>query len=701
MSIRQYEQQIYAGVLGKLLGVYLGRPVEGWSYEKIKETFGEIQYYVHDQVGVPLIVADDDISGTFAFFRALEDNGYDSKLPARAFGETWLNYIIENKTILWWGGLGRSTEHTAFLNLKNGIEAPRSGSIEVNGRTLAEQIGAQIFIDAIAMACPDNPDLAVELVKKAASVSHDGLAVEAACHLAALEAMAFTEKDVDLLLDRAQTYVQDERLLAVIRDVRDICSKEKDWRKVRAYLDPKYGYGVWPGCCHMVPNHAMVLAAILLGGDDFQKSISIAASAAWDTDCNAGNVGAFNGIRLGLAGIDAGADFRTPVADLMYVVTSDGGSTVTDAVQETKRILLAAGRLAGEEIDVSGKKYTFAYPGSLQGFHPCEYAPEPKTAVRVTNANESGGENALCIQCIHLAQGLTANVSTQTFIDYAKVLQNFSTIASPTLYSSQTVETEFSAPEGEGVSIRPYILYYDIDNQVQSIYGDYVKATGERQKLYWKVPDTGGMSIFKLGYEITSSSRFDGQVLIYSIHWSKAPARFAQEGMLMNSIWNTNPLWLAGFASSAAQFAADFNQTYCVSHVEEDGLVTIGTRDWEDYSVSSTLFFSLHRSGGLVIRSVGHRRYYGAILRDGKEAVVYVQKDAERTELANVPYTYGEDIGYELKLTAVGNRLQLEIQGEVVIQAEDGTYSRGGAGFVISKGTMTCNSLVIQGREEM
>ena len=28
MSIKQYENQIYAGVLGKILGVYLGRPVE-------------------------------------------------------------------------------------------------------------------------------------------------------------------------------------------------------------------------------------------------------------------------------------------------------------------------------------------------------------------------------------------------------------------------------------------------------------------------------------------------------------------------------------------------------------------------------------------------------------------------------------------------------------------------------------------------
>ena len=277
MSIKQYENQIYAGVLGKILGVYLGRPVEGWSYQKIQDTFGEVSYYVHNKVGVPLIVADDDISGTFAFFRAIADNGFKKETTAEEFGRTWLNYIIENKTILWWGGLGRSTEHTAFLNLKNGIEAPMSGSIAVNGKTLAEQIGAQIFIDAIAMACPNDPKTAVKLVRAAASVSHDGLAVDAACHLAALEALAFEEKDIDVLLDKASAYIENEKLKAIIADVRDICSKEKDWRKVRAYLDPKYGYEVYPGCCHMVPNHVMVIAFIILGGDDFQKSITIAS----------------------------------------------------------------------------------------------------------------------------------------------------------------------------------------------------------------------------------------------------------------------------------------------------------------------------------------------------------------------------------------------------------------------------------------
>lgn len=695
MNITNYKNQIYAGVLGKILGVYLGRPVEGWSYDDIRKSFGEIKYYVHEKTGVPLVVADDDISGTFGFFRALEDNNYDPNLSAKAFGDTWLNYIIENKTILWWGGLGRSTEHTAYLNLKNGIQAPKSGAICTNGRTLAEQIGAQIFIDAIAMACPDNPELSVALVKKAASVSHDGIALEAACHLAALQSMAFTEKNLDKLLDRADSYVGDRQLKELIADVRNICSKESDWRNVRAYLDPKYGYDVFPGCCHMVPNHAMVLAAILLGGDDFQKSISIASSAAWDTDCNAGNVGAFNGIRLGIDGINAGADFRTPVADLMYVVTADGGSVVTDAVIESRRIIDTAARMAGEEVKSTNEKYTFEFPGSLQGFAPCTYDHGSMTGVRVRNRNEQTKENGLEIHCDCVADGISAYVATPTFIDFSNVAMNFTTVASPTLYSSQVVKTKAWVPQGEEVTLRPYILYYDLNDKVQVMYGNNTMLTNKEQEICFTIPDTGGMPVFKLGYEIASSRRFEGDVVIRSIDWKGAPKQFAQRGMLMTSIWNTNPRWLQGFASSAAQFAADFKHTYCVSHIEKDGLVTIGSREWDDYSVASVVYFSLHKAGGLVIRSKGHRRYYGAVLCGYQHAVLYCQSDEERQILGAVPFAYEEDRAYRLKLQVHGKNLVFEVDGEVVLSAEDDTYTCGGAGFLISEGTMTCDSFIV------
>src|SRR5204862_343372 len=82
---------------------------------------------------------------------ALADRGFPARITSQQIGNAWLNYIVEDRSILWWGGLGNSTEHTAYLRLKSGIPAPQSGSIELNGKTVAEQIGAQIFIDGWAM----------------------------------------------------------------------------------------------------------------------------------------------------------------------------------------------------------------------------------------------------------------------------------------------------------------------------------------------------------------------------------------------------------------------------------------------------------------------------------------------------------------------------------------------------------------------
>ena len=142
-----YADRVYAGVLGKLIGVYLGRPFEGWTHERIMRELGSITYYVHERLGDPLVVTDDDVAGTFAFPRALEDYGVSADLSSEDIGKAWLNYIVEDRSILWWGGSGNSTEHTAWLNLARGIPAPASGSIATNGATVAEQIGAQIFID--------------------------------------------------------------------------------------------------------------------------------------------------------------------------------------------------------------------------------------------------------------------------------------------------------------------------------------------------------------------------------------------------------------------------------------------------------------------------------------------------------------------------------------------------------------------------
>ncbi len=42
--------RIYAGILGKAIGVRLGAPVEPtiWTYERIRDTYGEITGYLKD-----------------------------------------------------------------------------------------------------------------------------------------------------------------------------------------------------------------------------------------------------------------------------------------------------------------------------------------------------------------------------------------------------------------------------------------------------------------------------------------------------------------------------------------------------------------------------------------------------------------------------------------------------------------------------
>jgi ADP-ribosylglycohydrolase len=369
-SPTDYLERVYAGVLGKIIGVYLGRPFEGWTHQRIDTELGEIWDYVHERFNVPLIVADDDISGTFTFLRALPDHGGTADITAEQIGKTWLNYIVEERSILWWGGMGNSTEHTAYLRLKAGIPAPASGAIATNGKTVAEQIGSQIFIDGWALVAPGNPKLAVELAGKAGSVSHDGEAIYAAQLVAAMEAQAFVEPKIDQLIETGLKYLPPDCLITqLVNDIRDWHRTDGDWRVTRERIEQKYGYDKFPGNCHVIPNHAVIILSLLYSEDDFSRALMIANTAGWDTDCNSGNVGCLLGIKNGLAAIDP--KLRMPVADRLYLSTADGGRCITDAVRETYEICQMAhqlGQAPAVAAPKDGARFHFALPGSVQGF---------------------------------------------------------------------------------------------------------------------------------------------------------------------------------------------------------------------------------------------------------------------------------------------------------------------------------------------
>jgi ADP-ribosylglycohydrolase len=407
-----YAERVYAGVLGKIIGVYLGRPFEGWTYERIMAELGEINYYVHERLGRPLVVTDDDIAGTFTFLRALADNDYRPDLSPAQIGQTWLNYLIEERTVLWWGGLGNSTEHTAYLRLKNGVAAPASGSSALNSQVVAEQIGAQIFIDGWAMVAPGRPDLAADLARRAASVSHDGEAIYGAQMLAAMEAQAFVENDTAHLLDTGLRLIPPDSIIArMVQDIREWHAQDADWRVTRQRIIKHYGYEKYSGNCHIVPNHALIILGLLYGQDSFQRSLAIVNTCGWDTDCNSGNLGCLLGIKNGLAGIDDGLDWRGPVADCLYLPSADGGRAISDAVSETYHIVNGGRSLVGLEpvAPKQGARFHFELPGAVQGFR-AEDSIESRGTLWLENVvgHSRLGARSLALHYRHLARGRSA-----------------------------------------------------------------------------------------------------------------------------------------------------------------------------------------------------------------------------------------------------------------------------------------------------
>lgn len=90
-------ERVYAGVIGKVVGVYLGRPLEGLPREAILSKLGYVRYYVNHKIDCPLfkpgsrplIVTDDDVTCTFVMVRALEEHGMKANLSSEEIGKTW------------------------------------------------------------------------------------------------------------------------------------------------------------------------------------------------------------------------------------------------------------------------------------------------------------------------------------------------------------------------------------------------------------------------------------------------------------------------------------------------------------------------------------------------------------------------------------------------------------------------------------
>jgi ADP-ribosylglycohydrolase len=699
LDSQDYIERAYAGVLGKIIGVYLGRPFEGWTHQKIQAELGEIWYYVNDRLNVPLIVADDDLSGTFTFVRALADYGFHRSINADQIGRTWLNYIVEKRSILWWGGFGNSTEHTAFLRLKSGIPAPQSGSIATNGKVIAEQIGAQIFIDSWALVAPANPALAAELAGKAASVSHDGEAVYAAQLLAAMEAQAFVEARIDQLLETGLSYVPTESLInRLINDVRAWSAKDGDWRVTRERIEKAYGYHKFGGNCHVIPNHAIIILSLLYAEDSFHRALMIANTSGWDTDCNSGNVGCLMGIKNGLSGIEDGPDFRSPVADRLYLSTSDGGRCITDAVRETYEICrMASGlkQIGPIQIPKQEARFHFDLPGALQGFQLETDSGVPNFAtLRNVPGHSKSGRRSLAWEFHHLAKGNHARVSTPTFIPLdAKGVSHYTLMASPTLFPGQLVKTrlEAEAANSRFVQVSPFVAFYDGQDQLSRHYGPVSTIhPGECNEAEWLIEELDGAPIARFGFEVTSESCAKGTLYVDYVDWKGVPSTTFRRPTMDGSMWRR--AWINAFDDVGTRWPAAFH----LSQGRGTGLFIQGCRDWKDYVVQATITPLLAKSFGLAARVQGLLRYYALLLGPGQRLQLIRAFDATEI-LTEHSFEWQWERPYKIGLEVTGASLIGFVNDEELFrfQDADSPLKEGGVAFVCEEGLITSDQLEV------
>ena len=675
LSFSEISDRIYAGFLGKAIGVRLGAPVEPtiWTQQRIRDTYGEVTDYLHDFRN---FAADDDINGPVYFIRVLRDAG--PGFTPQDMGRTWLNYAAEEHGMYWWGGFGRSTEHTAYLNLKVGIPAPRSGSIAQNGAAIAEQIGGQIFIDSWGWVNPGNPAKAAEMSARAASVAHDGNGLHGARWVAAAIARAFDAKAVAEVVAAAMATIPADSDYARVAGavIAHHAAQPDDWRSCLAMLVADFGYDRYPGVCHIIPNAGVLVMAVLYGGGDLPRTVEIATMAGWDTDCNAGNAGAIIGT---FQGVQPGWDkYRKPINDFLITSGVLGSVNVLDIPSFARELTVFALRLAGRQVpdlltgdmERRGLRFDFDLPGSTHGFRT-----EGHNRIRLSHGpatDTSRGSLEILLDRIERGQGgriFYKPFYRQTDFDDERYRPMFS----PRVSDGQTVSfwLRMDPQAGDGnLRVVPYVRRA-MSGKIEEI-GGWQKPTVEGKKLVFAVP-AGTEAVSEVGViaEYFGRLKFLGRLYL---------SDFTVDGPGTTTVVA---------ATEAQEWGAisrfTFNRGYWIKegdritgHTASDADLWTGHAYARDAAISADLRRHSGPSQLLTLRVQGTSRFYAAGFQ-GDEAVI-LRHDFGDTILARAPFDAATDRSHDVTFRAEGPDLTLEIDGRQLLQATDDRFVYGMAG---------------------
>jgi len=351
LSDVELQDRIAGGWLGRAAGCLLGKPVEKIPREGIKTILQSngtwpLADYITAQ-GIPEellkkypwnrhsgreslreniagMAEDDDMNYPMLNLHVLETFG--PQFSTEQIAQTWLNLLPALSTF--------TAERVAYLNYLSGAQPPETATIKNPYR---EWIGAQIRADFWGWISPGNPAQAAELAWRDARLSHVRNGIYGEIFFAAVIAAAFVTENLSSAIAQGLAQIpQNSRLSVAIHFALALPEREKTWKGAVDRLYERFGAFHW---VHTINNAALVVAALLYGEGDYERSICNVVMAGWDTDSNGATVGSILGTSLGATKLP-----RKWIAPLRNTIRSSmkgfDHSTFDDLAQRTRAQVL-------------------------------------------------------------------------------------------------------------------------------------------------------------------------------------------------------------------------------------------------------------------------------------------------------------------------------------------------------------------------
>ncbi|MCF3118114.1 ADP-ribosylglycohydrolase family protein [Streptomyces arenae] len=199
----------------------------------------------------------------------------------------WLDELPAGRTF--------TAERVAYRNLLDGIEPPHTAT---HRNPFREWIGALIRADVHGWTNPGAPEAAAAQAYRDATLTHTENGVHGAVFAAATLAQAAAgHADVHRCLRAGLAAIPpDSRLAAAVRHAIQLAEDTRDFAAVVDRLHERYATHHW---VHVIPNTALLAAALTHADGDFTGSITRAVSGGWDTDSNGATAGSVAGLLAG------------------------------------------------------------------------------------------------------------------------------------------------------------------------------------------------------------------------------------------------------------------------------------------------------------------------------------------------------------------------------------------------------------------